>query len=147
MKQQLVVLLGGWCLGALLGCNAGGPTQVADRFVAQAALTEEEPPQGPCGEDGICDLGETPETCPLDCDSPGDPCGNGLCEPFETRQSCPADCGAGPIGGTCGNGYCEALESPLSCPTDCDSPVGDSCGDGLCESHESHQACPADCDG
>lgn len=111
-----------------------------------------------CGN-GICDKGETPATCALDC--PSGLCGNGLCELDEDPQSCPADCtdakcGNGVCGdgenlytcpddcpwNTCGNGVCEAGEEDGGCAKDCFLPT---CGNGLCEAKETSLDCPKDC--
>jgi hypothetical protein len=40
----------------------------------------------------MCESGETPQNCPLDCGSAGPVCGNNVCESGETAQSCPLDC-------------------------------------------------------
>lgn len=86
------------------------------------------PPAGHCGN-GVCDQGETPETCPQDCKQPPQPvCGNGKCESGETPQNCPQDCKSGPV---CGNGKCESGETPQNCPKDCQQPACDPCYTGL----------------
>lgn len=72
-----------------------------------------------CG-DKSCNNGETPKTCPQDCQQTG-PCGDGFCEGSETCTSCPGDCGscAGlPVSG-CGNGKCDNAEHCGVCPKDC----------------------------
>jgi hypothetical protein len=69
-----------------------------------------------CGN-GVCDNGETRETCSSDCPfTPPPPrrCGNGVCESGETASSCPSDCAPA----SCGNGRCEAGER-VSCREDC----------------------------
>jgi hypothetical protein len=45
----------------------------------------------PCGN-GVCDAGESAETCPADCPAPGPVCGDGLCSDGEA-DICPQDCG------------------------------------------------------
>ena len=52
-----------------------------------------------CGN-GVCGVGESPQSCPADC-----LCGNGACDTGESPQSCPADC-------PCGNG---AIDSGEDC--------------------------------
>lgn len=67
-------------------------------------------------------------------------CGDGICAVGETPQSCAADCQID----TCGNGHCEANESAATCMADC-VPQDGVCGDGLCEASESAAACAGDC--
>jgi hypothetical protein len=38
----------------------------------------------------MCDAGETPQSCPVDC--PANPCGDGTCAADESPQSCAVDC-------------------------------------------------------
>ena len=47
-------------------------------------------------------------------------CGNGICEEGETWESCPEDCPE-PV---CGNGICESGETVENCPEDCESSGG-----------------------
>lgn len=73
-----------------------------------------------CG-DNVCDKGEDPINCPLDCLSQY--CGDGKCTAADGGQDkCPIDCA--PL---CGNCVCEILEDFLTCPIDCGY-----CGDGIC---------------
>ena len=92
---------------------------------------------GACG-DGLCkgyDCGESPDTCPVDC---GNACGNHVCNKGESPQSCPMDC----AWQVCGNGTCEATDGgPLACPQDCAA----SCGDQVCSKGEDFISCPIDC--
>ena len=71
-----------------------------------------------CG-DGICDQGETKNSCPEDCrpetQDGGIPCGDHICQSSETSTTCPQDCPPPP----CGNGICAADETGSSCPADC----------------------------
>jgi len=94
-----------------------------------------------CG-DGICNGGETPETCPDDCGQPAY-CGDGECNGGETSATCPEDCGE--VASICGDGVCDADETPETCPKDC--AVGPSCGDGRCNGDETEVTCPEDCGG
>ena len=115
----------------------------------------------PCGN-GICDSGENPENCAVDC-------AEASCEPNDRRcmgdtiQECnqqglweTAACGSGQVcremvdmamcvdpQSVCGNGACEVGEDPMSCPQDCTSTA---CGDGVCEAGEAADTCPNDCD-
>jgi hypothetical protein len=98
----------------------------ADGIVCQAA---------PCGN-GVCDSGENPENCVVDCG--GSACGNGECQAGEDPTSCPQDCSS-----ACGDGTCDAGEDPTACPQDCSS----ACGNGECESGEDPETCPQDCSG
>ena len=50
------------------------------------------------------------------------PCGNGVCSLTEDYTTCPADCGT--EADVCGNGICES-ESPNSCLFDC--PFNNNC--------------------
>jgi len=92
---------------------------------------------GACG-DGKCkgyDCGESPETCPGDC---GTACGNKSCDKGETPATCAQDC----VWQACGNGVCEGGDGgPGACPQDCSA----SCGDGTCSKGEDFLACPVDC--
>ena len=75
---------------------------------------------GGCGN-GICEDGETPTNCKLDCKPPKPTCGDGKCEsPQENGFTCPKDCQqTKPV---CGNGKCEPQESALTCSKDCGTP-------------------------
>jgi hypothetical protein len=44
-------------------------------------------------------------------------CGNGLCDTGESCETCPDDCGACPV--SCPNGTCDAGEDCSNCPEDC----------------------------
>ena len=92
---------------------------------------------GTCG-DGKCkgyDCGESSDTCAKDC---GSACGNKVCDKGESPQSCAQDC----VWQACGNGVCEASDGgPTKCPEDC----GNACGDGVCQGGEDFIACPIDC--
>jgi len=54
-------------------------------------------PQYYCG-DGLCNNGESPYSCPLDCGLPA-VCGDGVCNGLETQDTCPDDCGYPPVYG------------------------------------------------
>jgi hypothetical protein len=47
-----------------------------------------------CG-DGVCEAGESSDTCPADCGEPTPTsfCGDGVCDPGEDSVSCSGDCG------------------------------------------------------
>ena len=81
-----------------------------------------------CG-DGICHFGETPTSCPADCQVSGPVCGNDICELGETEVSCSVDCTIG--GPVCGNDICELGETTISCPADCIE--GEACVPTSCE--------------
>lgn len=122
---------------------------------------------GPCAfacGNGICELGESPEECAIDCG----PCGDDVCGKKESAKSCPQDCAPN----LCGDAKCEAPETatpglPESCLVDCGvcgdgvcgfkellDPVFEvcksmdcttSCGDGMCKQGESVDNCLPDC--
>ena len=85
-------------------------------------------PAPTCG-DHLCELPETPASCPADCTYT---CGNGICEPGET-YSCPADCSAPALDGglppawTCSPSYFAAGDGcDCGCGArdpDCDDPA------------------------
>ncbi len=120
-----------------------------------------------CGNK-ICEGGENPKSCPVDCSdysngicfdldisSCSNLCGDGLCQ---KNENCAKDCL-----NTCGDGICSERESLKSCPSDCKSPCGDNictledikiscdldcksiCGDGLCNGVETGDSCLKDC--
>jgi V8-like Glu-specific endopeptidase len=66
-----------------------------------------------CGTDGAPNpLDLNTMTCP----ALGPECGNGLCEPGETQESCFPDC---PVAGYCGDNVCQGYEYYENCPEDC----------------------------
>ncbi len=75
-----------WCDGNICGASPppdpDGPGSGSDGGSGAAAKPE-------CGN-GICELGENEENCPLDCAY--HVCGNGICEPTENKDNCPMDC-------------------------------------------------------
>lgn len=89
-----------------------------------SSTCEDEIPGAICSN-GICESGETEESCPIDC-IPAPVCGNTLCELGETADSCPVDCSAG--GPVCGDDVCESGETEASCPADCSSCIPTTCG-------------------
>jgi hypothetical protein len=139
-----------------LGCDIGGALACTAECRFDTAGCSACPS---CGN-GICDLGETCDTCPSDCISDSTSvCGNGVCETGngEDCLSCPADCngaqsgkpdnrfccGAGggqnPVG--CGDSRCSA--AGFSCVT---APVRNyCCGDLVCQGVESASTCSLDC--
>ena len=71
-------------------------------------------------------------------------CGNGVCEAGETQQSCAQDCQPPQ---TCGNGVCDAGETSAICPQDCQAPGGLSCAEGFdCVMNCETEACATNCD-
>jgi len=141
---------------------AAGDADAVSVVQADAAAQDSGAPICSCG-DGSCsgDCGETPTSCPADCPL----CGNGVCEPgegpiackvdccgtcgdgkckgydcFESAETCPADCGT-----ACGNHKCDKGESPATCAEDCHWQA---CGNGACEASDGGPAkCPQDCAG
>jgi len=65
--------------------------------------------QEQCGN-GLCEPGESPDTCSEDCHGSADKCGDGVCGAAETSDSCPVDC---PVTDTDGDGVLDAQDS---CP-------------------------------
>ncbi|MEW6329079.1 MAG: hypothetical protein AB1468_03090 [Candidatus Micrarchaeota archaeon] len=49
-------------------------------------------------------------------------CGNGVCDAGESYNTCPGDCKK-PTGPRCGDGTCSAGETYTSCPEDCEAPT------------------------
>ncbi len=136
-------------LGTSADCDLdGNPDECQDRVVCLG-----------CDADGICQRGESCESCPVDCPSGTSGCGNAICEPArgEDCLSCPSDCN-GVQGGNPGNRYCCGDgdgTNPIGCADarcsqdgrSCVSTLVDPacCGDGLCESGETTSTCVADC--
>jgi hypothetical protein len=144
-------------------CNANGTHDGNDVASATSADCNENgipdecepiPPCTACDGDGLCEPGESCQSCAADCPPAG--CGNGACEPAigEDCLSCPADC-AGVQGGSpaerfcCGDG---AGTSPVGCAdARCQSngfqctTVAACCGDAVCEGLENAGTCEADC--
>ena len=92
-------------------CSATCPYPFAGNFQAAAtvdggscspASIAVNNPSARCG-DGVCqrDIGESPQTCPLDCGQLYY-CGDGICSAGESPDTCAADCG-GPVT-TCSDG-------------------------------------------
>jgi hypothetical protein len=79
-----------------------------------------------CG-DNLCTNGETPSSCPADCDV----CGNGICRANESVYSCPQDCAV------CGDGVCSPGES---CAADCNPTT---CGNSMAGIQRARLICPA----
>ena len=94
-----------------------------------------------CG-DGVCNAGETCNSCAGDCGVCPDSCGDGVCSADETCTSCSVDCGLCPE--SCGDGICTADETCVSCGVDC-GLCPDLCGDGSCDASEHCSTCDADC--
>ncbi|MBI5502261.1 MAG: hypothetical protein HY907_18605 [Deltaproteobacteria bacterium] len=92
---------------------------------------------------GLCEEGESCETCTLDCGACPPRCGDGSCQPdYESCWDCAEDCPTCPP--VCGNGECEAGETFEGCAADCAPPVD--CGDGTCNPvTESCTSCWPDC--
>ncbi len=66
----------------------------------------------------------------------GPVCGNGICEEGETYQSCSSDCHKPTETPVCGNGVCETGENCGNCLKDCPCAEGYTCQDGVCKSSE-----------
>ena len=98
-------------------------------------------PDPVCGDE-VCNGTEGCASCPRDCGACSDPvCGDGTCENPEDCRSCSVDCGACPV--VCGDGVCDPAEDCASCPWDCGAcPI---CGDGVCNGDDDCTGCPGDC--
>jgi len=118
-----------------------------------------------CIIDGYCDVDETIDGCPEDCDD-GSFCGDGYCDDVEDDINCPNDCQLDPYGddfcdvdggetwGNCSldcdsdcndDLTCDAgWEDEATCPGDC---YVDTCDDGTCDANEDLFVCPEDCAG
>lgn len=120
MKNKLKWALGILCCAGIAGCSDSDDNGAWE---------------SPCGN-GICESGESNQTCPQDCKN--NLCGDGFCANDEDSSTCPADC-------YCGNSQCENTESSETCPQDC--PVKVRCGDGKCDNQhgENRANCPSDC--
>jgi|GEM_PF-3592946 len=117
-----------------------------------------------CGN-GVCEKGENPEACALDCS--WKTCGNGTCEQGDYEKD-PSECPD--CSGACGDGACDPGEDWKSCQIDCgyvgdgfcdfkeyekygteksfpllDKDCGPSCGNGKCEGGENFENCSGDC--
>ena len=96
------------CLGddaCLNGVCEAGTTPSCNTPTACETCPDICPCPPTCG-DGICDPGETIETCPSDCEAVApEVCGDSACTPSESCTNCPEDCGECPAG--CGNGTCD----------------------------------------
>lgn len=57
------------------------------------ACATDNTPNPVCG-DGVCDVDESPASCPQDCPTSGPYCGDGVCDNGETHTTCAADCPA-----------------------------------------------------
>lgn len=129
----------GRCCAADVGgvcCGDGNPCSLADDAYCQCrgCAWDDADCNGTtkhCG-DFICEDGETPSSCPHDCQG----CGDHHCDLLENESNCPTDCSA-----YCGDGQCSNNETESSCPSDCAS-----CGDGTCSGTETPNSCPTDCD-
>lgn len=98
-----------------------------------------------CGN-GVCDGHKDSANCPEDCpESPT--CGNGICSPDDGDdcRTCPGDCGT--CEDICGDGVCWGTENCVTCEKDCGACLSeeDGCGDGVCDEHETQYNCPHDC--
>ncbi len=146
-------------------CNESGYNTRTDTnaaWIAQVIATYD--PGGTtqvCGN-GVCEVGESYQTCPQDCSDPVEP--GGFWDPCQSI----ADCDNGMVcvetddGGRC-VGFCSNVGSAAECPDGAvcmglenpqpgqegvcymqEAPV---CGDGVCSGGETEATCPQDCTG
>jgi len=102
-----------------------------------------------CG-DGACNGDETYDTCPEDCNAPGE-CDTGQIADCDESGECWADSWIGD--GYC-DGYAQAYGADLCCYdndggdcTDAECAAQDPfCGDGMCNGDEDETSCPEDCE-
>lgn len=114
-------------------------------FKCTAPVTQES-----CCWNGMCEEGETFETCPEDCPEPY--CGNGVCDGDETPCSCGQDC-LGDGNACCVDSDCPPLNCGPCCVLTCveyqcaSEPtwLKDCCFNNSCEPGESSANCPVDC--
>ena len=95
-----------------------------------------------CG-DGVCNGDETYETCPDDCNAPGE-CDAGYVTDCVDDDCCPES--------WIGDGFEDCEDQAYGCDLTCyDNDGGDcpdcenSCGDGACNCGETYDDCPSDC--
>ena len=93
-----------------------------------------------CG-DGSCNGDETYETCPEDCNAPGE-CDEGYVSDCVDDDCCPES--------WIGDGLCDGEDQAWGCDLICyDNDGGDCvdpfCGDGVCNGDETYDTCPSDC--
>jgi len=140
------------------GCSGGSPTCTVSCDLDYASCTG----CPVCDNDGLCEEGESCDTCGSDCFSePAGFCGNGVCEPSlgEDCLSCSADC-RGKQNGKPSGRYCcgdGAGENPVGCgDSRCNQGTdwmcsgtpspGSCCGDSECTGSENEFNCSLDCD-
>ncbi|MBM4355477.1 MAG: trypsin-like serine protease [Deltaproteobacteria bacterium] len=104
---------GGCCQGDVVTWCEDGTLLMADCLGLGGCGWSEELGRYACGNDGI----EDPAAAfPIGCPPPGPQCENGLCEEGETQESCPVDC---LYPGYCGDEVCNGTEDFQRCPQDC----------------------------
>ena len=110
-----------------------------------------------CGND-ICDDGENPANCALDCE---EVCGDGACGFRETFQNCPSDCPVPDCGSVCREKGCLYalsecssvnilskfnISTRVTCCCANENRVN-TCGNGVCQKNQQEDEfnCPVDC--
>lgn len=123
----------GSCPPVLKACRDGGPGRDGDIGTADQGEAGVKPDIDlvQCGN-GVCDSGETPANCPVDC--PSGACGNNVCDPGEDSSTCPQDCKS-----QCGNGVCDPGEDSTSCPQDCQPSC--TAGETRCKDSNTLETC------
>jgi hypothetical protein len=136
------------CDGANLGGAACGGCAGTPGCTAACRLD-----YAPCAN-GVCNTGETCDSCPADCVGTAAVCGDGVCQAGngESCVSCPADCNGRQGGKPQGRFCCGfAGQNPVGCDAGlCGSQcVAQSltvcCGDGACNGDETLGNCARDC--